>query len=85
MTDLEVRNALTLAAHKEATRQLRSGPSYANAAPNSYDVRDQLKELGIVIDRETVFVWCKGARLPLIDQEIGDPDDITKKLPTVGR
>jgi hypothetical protein len=71
--------AIVVAAHKEATRKLRLGPSYAAPCPTSREVRCALVDAGVEVPREQVVDWCREAALPLADMP-AESDEITRKL-----
>jgi hypothetical protein len=79
VTDRATR-ALVTAAHKEATRKLRLGPSYAAPCPTSREVRCALVDLGVQIDRDRAIEWCREVGLPLADMSAESSDEITRKL-----
>jgi hypothetical protein len=81
VTDRATR-ALVTAAHKEATRKLRLGPSYAAPCPTSREVRCALVETGVTVDRDQAIEWCREAGLPLADMPTETSDEITRRLPT---
>jgi hypothetical protein len=71
--------AIVVAAHKEATRKLRLGPSYAAPCPTSREVRCALVDVGVDVPRERVIEWCCDIGLPLADMP-AESDEITRKL-----